>query len=48
MAQVNGREENDFEDEAKLDMFYIENWNILLDLKILFKTFSSVLKRIKK
>ena len=48
MAQVNGREENDFEDEANLDMYYIENWTILLDLKIILKTFSSVLKRIKK
>jgi lipopolysaccharide/colanic/teichoic acid biosynthesis glycosyltransferase len=43
MAQVNGRDENDFEDEARLDMFYIENWSILLDLKILLKTFSEVL-----
>jgi len=48
MAQVNGREDNDFEDEAKLDMFYIENWSLLLDLKISFKTFSSIIKRIKK
>jgi lipopolysaccharide/colanic/teichoic acid biosynthesis glycosyltransferase len=29
-------------------MFYIENWSILLDLKILLKTFSEVLWRIKK
>jgi len=45
MAQVNGRENNDFEDEAKLDTFYIENWSILLDLKIITKTFNSVIKR---
>ena len=48
MAQVNGRDDNDFEQEADLDMYYIENWTILLDLKIVLKTFSSVLKRIKK
>lgn len=48
MAQVNGREENDFENESKFDIFYIENWSILLDLKILFKTFSSVIKKVKK
>ncbi len=48
MAQVNGRDENDFDDEASLDMYYIENWSILLDLKIILKTFSSVIKRIKK
>ncbi len=45
MAQVNGREQNNFEDEAKLDTFYIENWSVLLDLKIIAKTFSSVIRR---
>jgi len=45
MAQVNWRDKNNFEDEAKLDTFYIENWSILLDLKIIAKTFSSVFKR---
>lgn len=45
MAQVNGREENDFENEAKLDIFYIENWSMVLDLKIILKTFSVVLSR---
>jgi len=38
MAQVNGREKNTFEDETKLDIFYIENWNFLLDTKIFLKT----------
>lgn len=45
MAQVNGRETNSFDDEVKLDIFYIENWNFLLDLKILFKTIWSIIKR---
>jgi lipopolysaccharide/colanic/teichoic acid biosynthesis glycosyltransferase len=48
MAQVNGREENDFEKEAKLDIYYIENWSLLLDLKIILKTFVEVFVRIKK
>ena len=38
MAQVNGREKNSFDEETKLDIFYIENWSILLDSKILLKT----------
>jgi len=38
MAQVNWREKNTFDDETALDIFYIENWNIILDLKIFFKT----------
>ena len=39
MAQVNGRELNSFDREVRLDIFYIENWSFLLDLKIFFKTF---------
>jgi lipopolysaccharide/colanic/teichoic acid biosynthesis glycosyltransferase len=45
MAQVNGRETISFDEEVKFDIFYIENWNFLLDLKILFKTIGSILKR---
>ncbi len=45
MAQVNGREKNNFEKEAKLDIFYIENWSFLLDLKILCKTYPAVFFR---
>lgn len=48
MAQVNGREENDFKTESKLDIFYIENWSFLLDFKIFLKTFSVIIERIKK
>lgn len=48
MAQVNGREENDFKTESKLDIFYIENWSVLLDFKIILKTFSVIIQRIKK
>jgi len=45
MAQVNGREQNTFEDEVRLDIFYIENWSLLLDLKIILKTISVVFRR---
>ena len=45
MSQVNGRETNNFDDEANLDIYYIENWSILLDIKILFKTIYVVLTR---
>jgi lipopolysaccharide/colanic/teichoic acid biosynthesis glycosyltransferase len=45
MAQVNGREHNNFEKEAKLDIFYIENWSFLLDMKIMFKTFTILFSR---
>jgi len=45
MAQVNGREQNNFEKEAKLDIFYIENWSLLLDLKIIAKTLTIIFSR---
>jgi exopolysaccharide biosynthesis polyprenyl glycosylphosphotransferase len=38
MAQVSGRSNLLFAEEAKLDIFYIENWSLLLDLIILLKT----------
>ena len=34
----------DFEEVVKLDTEYIENWSIGLDVKILLKTVTSVLK----
>ncbi len=44
MAQISGRSDLSFEEEVKLDRYYIENWSLLLDLKIIFKTISVVLK----
>lgn len=45
LAQVNGREQNTFDDEVNLDIFYIENWSFILDVKIFFKTFWIILNR---
>lgn len=45
MAQSHGRHENTFDDEVRLDTFYIENWSLLLDMKILLKTVGVVLAR---
>jgi exopolysaccharide biosynthesis polyprenyl glycosylphosphotransferase len=38
MAQISGRSNLSFEEEAKLDTFYVENWTPYLDLIILIKT----------
>ena len=44
--QVSGRSDiTDFEEVVRLDKEYIENWNIGLDIKILFKTVLVVLKK---
>ncbi len=45
MAQVSGRAALDFDDEVRLDMYYIENWSPWLDLVIALKTPLAVLLR---
>lgn len=44
LAQVSGRSDLSFEEEVKLDTYYIENWSLLLDLSILLKTPWAVLR----
>jgi exopolysaccharide biosynthesis polyprenyl glycosylphosphotransferase len=41
--QVSGRNEIDFYEWMKLDLHYIDNWSLLLDLKILLRTFPVVI-----
>ncbi len=43
LAQASGRSELDFEQEVKLDTYYIENWSLWLDIKIIIKTILVVL-----
>ena len=38
MAQVSGRSDLDFENEYRLDLYYIENWSLWLDIQICLKT----------
>ena len=43
--QISGRSDiTDFEEIVKLDMEYIKNWNIGLDLRIIWKTLGVVMK----
>ena len=44
-AQVNGRNLLSWDEKIDLDIWYIENWSFLLDLKILWKTIFVLLKR---
>lgn len=44
LAQISGRSDLDFDDEVKLDVFYMENWTMLMDIAILLKTPWAVLK----
>jgi lipopolysaccharide/colanic/teichoic acid biosynthesis glycosyltransferase len=43
--QVGGRSEVDYERMIELDIDYVENWSLALDLKIIAKTFFVVLLR---
>ena len=43
--QVSGRSDiTDFDEIVKLDLEYIDNWSLLLDFKIIFKTILVVLR----
>ncbi|MGI9860919.1 sugar transferase [Moorella naiadis] len=44
-AQVNGRNAITWEEKFKLDVWYVDNWSLGLDLKILGLTLIKVLKR---
>ena len=44
LAQISGRSDLSFEEEVKLDTYYIENWSFLLDLTILLRTPMAVLR----
>ncbi len=44
-AQVKGRNEVDWKERIKLDIWYVNHWNYLLDLQIIWKTLGVVLRR---
>ena len=44
MAQISGRSDLSFEEEVKLDTYYIENWTLLFDLAIILRTPLAVLR----
>ncbi len=44
-AQVSGRRDISFEERRALDIYYVRNWSLLLDLSIFFKTIAIVFKR---
>jgi exopolysaccharide biosynthesis polyprenyl glycosylphosphotransferase len=43
--QTSGRSELSFEEMVRLDLYYIENWSLSFDLKIILKTLGAVLRR---
>lgn len=45
LAQISGRSNLQFDDEVRLDLQYIEEWSIFLDLWILWRTLFTVFSR---
>jgi sugar transferase EpsL len=44
-AQVNGRNALSWPEKLSLDLWYVDHWSLRLDLKILFRTIWTVIKR---
>lgn len=42
--QVSGRSDISYDERVRLDMYYVRNWSIWLDLQLLFQTIPAVLK----
>lgn len=45
MAQVNGASDLSFDEEVRLESYYIQNWSLLLDWQILFRTIWVVINK---
>jgi sugar transferase EpsL len=45
LAQINGRNMINWEERFKLDVFYVDHWNLWLDIKILLRTIIIVFSR---
>ena len=43
--QANGRSDTTYEERVQMDMYYIDNRSLWLDIKIIFKTVISVIKK---
>jgi lipopolysaccharide/colanic/teichoic acid biosynthesis glycosyltransferase len=44
--QVSGRSDLDYDERARLDATYVQNWTLWADIKILVKTVPAVLRRV--
>lgn len=42
-AQIFGRDNLPFEQEARLELYYIQNWSLAMDLQVLISTLRVVL-----
>lgn len=45
LAQVSGRKDISFEERRMLDIYYVQNWSLLMDVQILLKTIGVVFRK---
>lgn len=45
LAQVSGRNSLTWPEKIKYDIFYVEHWSLVLDIKIMLKTIKVIIKR---
>lgn len=45
LAQISGRKEISTEERRRLDIYYVQNWSIWLDLTILLRTFIALIRQ---
>ena len=45
MWQVSGRSETTFDEYKRLDLYYVDNWSLAHDARIVLRTFSAVMAR---
>ena len=43
MWQVSGRSDTTFDEYKRLDLYYVDNWSLAHDARIVCKTFAAVL-----
>ena len=43
LAQISGRKNLPFDERRKLDLYYVQNWSLWMDVMIIIKTFRAVL-----
>jgi lipopolysaccharide/colanic/teichoic acid biosynthesis glycosyltransferase len=44
LSQVSGRSQLSFDEQCLLDIYYIENWSVWFDLRIIAMTIGHVIK----
>ncbi len=44
LAQISGRRDINFEERRRLDLFYVQNWSFWMDIGILIRTISAVIR----